>query len=330
MKAKMNHWQRIEAAMRGDPVDRTPISLWRHWPDYDQDPRALAEVMVRWQRDWDFDLVKFMPTGTYSIEDWGAQTVYKPTPNGTRTITKPAVADAAQWPKLERLDVTRGYFAQQTEALGAAARALQDSVPILQTVFSPLTTARKLAGEGIFEDMRSQPGLFEAGLEIITEATCEFARQSLQAGAHGLFLASQCSSLDVMTEDEYRRFGMKHDLQVLAAVRPAARFNMLHVHGTNTMFDLMASYPVEMLNWHDRRAQPSLREAKTRYGGLLVGGIDELATLLDGPAQRIEAELADAVAQTGGRRLLLGPGCVCPIATPQTHLRAAVEFLAQQ
>ena len=60
----MNHWQRIEAAIRGEPTDRAPISLWRHWPEFDQDPRTLAEAMVNWQRRYDFDLVKFMPTGT--------------------------------------------------------------------------------------------------------------------------------------------------------------------------------------------------------------------------------------------------------------------------
>ena len=36
----------------------------------------------------------------------------------------------------------------------ATAKALGGKVPILQTIFSPLTTARKLGTEKLFADMR--------------------------------------------------------------------------------------------------------------------------------------------------------------------------------
>jgi uroporphyrinogen decarboxylase len=80
-----------------------------------------------------------------------------------------------------------------------------------------------------------------------------------------------------------------------------------------------------MLNWHDRRATPNLRAAVGRFSGLLVGGIDEWGTLQKGSAAAIAAEIADAQEQAGGKRLMLAPGCVCPIATPEASVRAAVE-----
>ena len=128
-----------------------------------------------------------------------------------------------------------------------------------------------------------------------------------------------------MTEAEYLRFGRPFDLLVLDAVKDGARFNLMHVHGEHTMFDLIASYPVNMLNWHDRRATPDLRAAASRFSGLLVGGIDEWGTLQNGPGASIAAEIDDARRQTNGRRLMLGPGCVCPIETPAAAVRAAVE-----
>ena len=69
----MDHWTRIEAAIAGQPTDRVPVALWRHFPVDDQDPAKLAARTLEWQRAWDFDLVKFMPSGTYSVEDWGAK-----------------------------------------------------------------------------------------------------------------------------------------------------------------------------------------------------------------------------------------------------------------
>ena len=67
----MTHWERVRAAIKGEEVDRVPISLWKHWPVDDVTPAGLAAVTLSWQREFDFDLVKFMPTGTYGIEDWG-------------------------------------------------------------------------------------------------------------------------------------------------------------------------------------------------------------------------------------------------------------------
>ena len=62
---------------------------------------------------------------------------------------------------------------------------------------------------------------------------------------------------------------------------------------------------------------------------LLVGGVSEKQTIVDGPIAAIEAEIKDAIEQTNGRRLLVGPGCVIPTNTPVEHIqaaRAAVEM----
>jgi uroporphyrinogen decarboxylase len=93
------------------------------------------------------------------------------------------------------------------------------------------------------------------------------------------------------------------------------------------MFDLLTDYPVDILNWHDRKTAPSLREAAGRYSGCLAGGIDEWETLAKGTAEQIAAEVRDALAQTEGRRHLVAAGCVIPIDLSDERLqtvRAAV------
>jgi uroporphyrinogen decarboxylase len=321
----MDHWQRIEAAAAEQPIDRLPISLWRHFPEDDLDPAKLAAHMVAWQREWDFDLVKFMPSGTYGVEDWGAVTEYQGAANGARAVVKTGLARAADWARLARLDPRKGVLGQQVEALRLTARELGGSAPILQTVFSPLTTARKLAGERVFADMRREPEALEAGLRTITDVTIDFALASLEAGAHGFFLATQCASYRVATETEYLRFGKRYDLEFFAALQGRTRFDLLHVHGEDVMFDLLADYPVSLVNWHDRLTAPRLGEALARCPQLLVGGLEENRTLTNGPSAAIGAEVRDAIAQTGGRRLMIGPGCVLLVSTPDAHVRAAVD-----
>jgi uroporphyrinogen decarboxylase len=133
----------------------------------------------------------------------------------------------------------------------------------------------------------------------------------------------------LLNEVEYREFGMQYDLMVLNAVRAETTLNMLHAHGEDIMFDLLAGYPVEMFNWHDRLIWPNLAEASGRFAALLVGGINDQHTLRKGPVAAIQAEVQDAIAQTDGRRLMLGPGCVIPTDTPAEHVRAAVEAVAR-
>lgn len=321
----MTHWQRIEAAMQGAATDRAPVALWRHFPDDDLDPDKLVAHTLAWQRKWQFDVVKFMPSGTYGVEDWGAVSAYRGSPNGAREVVKPAVTRTEDWARLGTLDVRQGSYGRQNRALAAAARELKGEVPLLQTVFSPLTTARKLATEGLFADLRCSGAALERALGVITEVTIRFALDAIDAGADGVFFATQLASFRLLSAAEYEHFGKAYDLQVLNALRSKARLSMLHAHGHDIMFELLADYPVQMLNWHDRTAGPTLAAAAKGFPGILVGGLDEHGTLRHGSAEAIAAEVRDAVAQTGGRRLLLGPGCVAPIALPEPSIAALMR-----
>ncbi len=321
----MDHWTRIEAAIAGQPVDHVPVALWRHFPVDDQDPGRLAALTVQWQREWDFDLVKFMPSGTYSVEDWGAKSVYEGAANGARAVAVPGLKRAEDWRRLPRLDPKKGALGAQNEALARAAHELGGRVPILQTVFSPLTTARKLAGEALLDQLRADPEALEAGLRTITDTTVDFALQALKSGAHGLFFATQLATTDVLTVPEYQRFGVRFDLEVFREIKSKARVSMLHLHGENVMFDPLASYPVEMINWHDRLTAPSLKNALNKFKGILVGGVEERELIVTGGEQAVRAQVRDAIVQTGGRRLVVGPGCVVAIAAPEQNIHAVIE-----
>jgi len=325
MAKSIDHWNRLQATLRGEPTAQVPVALWRHFPEDDMDPGMLARHTVEWQQKWQFDFVKFMPPGTYSVEDWGARTAYAGAPNGARVVTDPAVRRTEDWQKIRPIDPRAGSWGQQNRALSQAARALGGAVPILQTVFSPLTTARKLATDRLFADIRCNPDAVEAALRVITDVTIGFCLDAIRSGAHGIFLATQLASHRILTATEYVRFGMKYDLEILDALRGHCRLNMLHAHGDDIMFELLSAYPVELFNWHDRLTDPDLRRARQRFPQVLVGGLNEHETLIHGGPEDIAREVEDAIAQTDGRRLIIGPGCVLPIATTDEAIRVVVE-----
>ena len=211
----MDHWERIEAAVAGERTDRVPVALWRHFPSDDQDPGRLAALTLEWQRAWDFDLVKFMPSGTYSVEDWGAQSVYEGAANGARAISVPGVRSPEDWRRLPRLDPKKGVLGAQNEALARARKELRGEVPILQTVFSPLTTARKLAGDALLGQLRAHPDALEAGLRTITDTTIDFSLCGAEGRRAWIVLRHAACDHRCVDGAGIRAVWQKFDLEVL-------------------------------------------------------------------------------------------------------------------
>ena len=156
---------------------------------------------------------------------------------------------------------------------------------------------------------------------MIAETTARFAAACLESGADAIFYATQFASHDLLSEEEYREFGVPYDQVVLRAVADRADFILLHAHGGRPMFQLLAAYPVQVMNWHDRTTPPSLAEGQQQFPGAVAGGLDQWGTLQLGQ-EAVLAEIQDAIAQTKGTRFVLAPGCVIPIDTPEANIRA--------
>ncbi|HEY6101870.1 MAG TPA: uroporphyrinogen decarboxylase family protein [bacterium] len=314
--------ERVFAAVRGKPVDRPPIALWRHFPLQDQLAETLAQAHVEFQRRWDWDLLKVTPASSYYGDDWGLRAGYKPNSEGVRHVTDRPVKKPADWGHLRALDITAGVYGRELHAIRLMRDALPD-VLLLSTVFSPLTIARTLAGEqALMRYLRENPEDLHAGLEVITDVTARFAAETLAAGADGIFFATQCATTVYLTVEEYEEFGRPYDLRVLDSTG-SADIRVLHIHGTQIMFDQLTDYPIDVINWHDRKTPPTLAEARDRFSGCLAGGLDEGEVLRKGSSEAIAAQVGDAVSQTGGRRHLIASGCVIAIDTSEDRLRAA-------
>jgi uroporphyrinogen decarboxylase len=213
--------------------------------------------------------------------------------------------------------------AELVEAAGLVRDRLGEAVPLLQTVFSPLTTAMKLSGGRVIDHLRERPENVHEALQVVSSVTRDIVTASLDRGAGGIFFATQCARHDLLSDQEYQEFGAAYDLPVLEAAG-AFRFTLLHIHGFVIMFDALSRHPVHALNWHDRRTAPSLTDGQATSGRCVVGGIDDQA-IVAGSAAEAAAQAEDALTATGSRRMMLAPGCVIPVATLTEHIAAIVR-----
>jgi len=323
---KLNHRERLETILAGEKPDRTPIAFWHHLPVDDQDPDRLAAATIAFQKQFDFDLVKVSPPSSFCLKDWGAKDEWQGNYEGTRDYTQRVIQHPEDWSKLKILDPKEGYLGQQLECLKILNLEYGDKTPFIQTIFNPLSQAKNLAGkDNLPIHIRKYPEALHEGLKIIQETTTRFINETKKCGISGIFYAVQHATHQILTPEEYREFGRAYDLPLLDAASDLW-VNMVHIHGSDIMFDLMADYPVQIMNWHDRETSPSLREGLEKYHGIVCGGIGRIETLVLGTPEKIREEASDAYAQTGGKRLILGTGCVLPLTTPYGNIMAARKF----
>ena len=296
--------------------------------------RSLAEAQTAFVDKYDFDFLKLMPFGLYGVQDYGVKIKIFHQVNHPPVVEDYAIHDVKDWERVEPLPGYYGSYGKQVQAAAWAVRLANGRYPVIQTIFSPLTTARKMAGDRILVDMLEHPKLFEQALQAITETTIHFVNANIAAGADGFFFATQCANTDYMSEEAYRNFGSIYDFQVINSYRNLTWFHVAHIHGDNGMFDLISHYPVNCINWHDRWSSPSLKEARQRTDKCLMGGIRERgwydasgqkqkdAILNTGSVDEVEAHVLEAVAETDGKGLILGPGCVADQLVPEKNIYA--------
>jgi uroporphyrinogen decarboxylase len=317
----MTHKERIENALAMKETDRLPFGMWLHFPNKDRMPSRLAELTLQLQQELDLDFIKYMPYGMHSTIDWGSELELFP---GFDKIPEPhnyPIQKPEDWDRITPKSGTESEYAVILESQRLFRKMRREIVPFVQTVFSPMTTAAKLASvETLIEHLRICPERVKRGLEVITETTIEYANAAVDQGADGLFFATQMSNKKI-TAKEHADFVKAYDLPVLNSVKGKTWFNMLHIHGANTWFEELLDYPVQAINWHDRDDGPGMAEArKLVKDKAFIGGLGHVKTLMNGTEAEVKAQVEDAWNKGANRGVILAPGCGAPITTPKERL----------
>ena len=181
-------------------------------------------------------------------------------------------------------------------------------MPVLATTFSPLTIAKKLGEAAFRAHVASHPELVRDALGEIAATVAAFSRAAIALGCAGVFFAVQDATSATGTE-RYRDLGASFDALALAGAA-GGWFNVIHMHGDDILFDLLADYPVTALNWHVGETPPTIADYRARGGRKpVVGGLRRMP-ITAGDREAVRADLAAVLAADGGRGVIVAPGCV--------------------
>ena len=328
----MNKKERVDAALRGDPVDRVPASVWRHDYELEWNMQALAEATIEDCTRYDWDFVKVTPRSTYQVEGWKVKVRPSSEKHQEPIIEDTPIKNMADWKRLRPLEPERNALGEQLRFLQLINHGIGFDAYFMQNIFCPLGVAKYLVGnksELVQQTMREDRKALHQALRVITETFTTFAIACLEEGASGIFY-STCgwASQSMLTRDQYREFGEQYDLEFLDALKSRSKCNVLHNCGERIHFDLFASYPVQAVSWDATlEGNPDLREGERRIGKAVMGGLSA-RTLKEGPSDRVYEEVHKALELTGSRHCLLAPGCTIAPGTPSRHLTAIRRVLS--
>lgn len=324
----MNRVERVQAALARRPVDRVPVSAWGHFFTRECDPDRFVAATLEFVDRYGWDFLKIHPRACYHVEGWGFR--YRPSSDPARDhecVAHPIDGSAA-WRRLRPLSLDCPPLAEQLRAAESLVRALRGRLPVIMTVFSPLDVAEKLVDRNtalLRSHIEQDPAALEPALASFTETFAAFVRRLVEIGVDGIYFSTQWASDERMSAERYRQWVRPLDEIVLAEARPLW-FNVLHLCGPRVQLDAMADYPVQAIHW-DMHApgNPTLADGQARVHQAVGGGID-VARLMQGDPERIEAVLVDCIRAAGGRGLFVGPGCSAELGrTPASHLRSMLR-----
>jgi uroporphyrinogen decarboxylase len=321
----MNRRERVMAALRGEAVDRPPVSFWGHFYHRESTAEDLVAATLEFQTEFDWDWVKLNPRKHYHVEPWGVSYRYSGRANDKPVLDAWPVHQPADWLTITARPPDRGALAEQIEAVAMMRARLPADVPLIETVFTPVAILGEMVEEAgeLRLHMRTHPNAVRGALEAVTETFVPYVRSLLAAGADGIYFATvDWASRDLMSPDEYRAWARPFDLRLIAAAEGAA-FNVLHVCKRRNLLFELTDYPVHAFSWAATDPlNPSLADAMPRLRGAAMGGISHDDALTHADPERAVAEYRRALEATGGRRWLAAPGCSIPPATPAGVLKA--------
>jgi uroporphyrinogen decarboxylase len=330
----MNPRERVWAALRGDVVDRPPISFWGHSYHRESSAEDLVSATLEFHARYGWDWVKLNPRKHYHVEPWGVSYHYPGVPDEKPVLDRWPIRDGDDWAKIGEVAHDAGALGEQLEAVRLLRSQLPASVPMIQTVFTPFAILGEMTREpkDLVRHLDTHEALVRKALEAVTAVFERHVRAVIAAGAEGIYLATvDWASRDLMSPERYRDWARPGDLRLLEATGQAP-FNVLHVCRRNNLLPELADYPVAAFSW--AAGEPgnlSLGEGLARVRGAVMGGIAHEGALLRDDLEAISAELRRAFEDTGGRRWLAAPSCSIPPTTRPgqlRRLRAEVERLS--
>ena len=321
----MDKFDRIKNVLKGKSTEKVPYAIWKHFPEFDKTPEGLFNAQMDFQNKFDSDIMKISISGRAFASDFGAEIGGYDPNSGSRVGVKYPIEKLEDWENVKKIDVNAGEFGNQIKVMKLIYKEVNGKIPTMMTVFSPLMVASQI-DPNIVLHYRQNPQLIAEQLKVIISAMTDFTIASLDAGADGIFLATQHFNTK-LTEKERINLEFKPMKTLIRRTLQINNFLILHLHGDNPDFELATKLPIDAINWHDQQTSPSLSEARKMFKGGLLGGLNTESWKDITNPKDVSPLISSVYKSFEGSGLIIAPGCVIPQYISDSLIEAAVTTI---
>lgn len=316
----------ISACLEGKALQVSPVGVWRHHPVDDQETDSLVAASLHYQKQFDPDWLKLTPAATWQVRDYGLVDAWQGDGIGRRDVIQRVIKLPDDWSRLAELDPLNGFSAQIVLAAGELRRRLPAHIPLLATVFSPLSQAVLLAGaERVREHAITDSAALMTGLSHITRNTLKTIHCLAASGIDGIFYAMQQAGNGFASETEFLQLSSTSDNACLSAIS-AMKFNLVHLHGSGVHPGLLQLYPGNGLSFDcDDNNIFAVDGANTLPKRTLAIGPGPVASWVNHNPISLMQRVLEWRLRLQHHSLMLAPGCAIPLAVSDEVVTAFIS-----
>ena len=266
--------ERIEAAIKGNPVDRIPLVFWQSHSSSD-DAQASWEDIYHFYQETDTDMLVLPLVSLYDV---------KQTESGHISLS----IQSDRWKKEELY-------------LNELIEKVQGEAPVVWTMESPFSFLLSLEPKACEKYTSMQ---LKEMLGQLTDLACFLVRHVIELGADGIRLRTRVMDYDVMDEDFYREYGKPYDVAVLSA--SSGWCDIFSLSGQSLMMDVLKNYPVDILHRDSHGTLPTVEEMHVLSQKCIMGGF-LASSVMNGNKAELTHDLYEMIKVTGGKRVILSP-----------------------
>ena len=313
----MNRKERVFTVLDGKCADRVPTAFWMHFPPDAFYGQEAVDVHLDYFARTRTDICKIMTEYTYPcLHD---------------------IQSAADWHQVKCYRADAPFIRKQAEIVRAVTSRCEDAATVATIHGVVASASHALLGIPKYDligrfaqlyHLRTNPGAVTDAYRRIAETLCEMVRETLAAGADGIYYAALGGERDGFTDEEHAKYIAPMDRLVIEeAYRAGAKFVILHMCKPKVNLKRFVGYPCDVINWGVEESGTTLQEGRALFPGKVVlGGLNNHhGPLVSGPLSQLEAEVHRIIRENGSRGLILGSDCTLPGDLPYERIAAVAD-----
>lgn len=334
----MNGYQRIQAALKGEQTDTTPIMLHNFWmaaneakvsmTQFREHPKIMADAFIKSMEKYAFDGI-LVDLDTVTL----AGAVGVPVDFPEHEPARSAIGNLQQLEdvkKLKKVNIENYKYIQNwLEATRILKDHFKDEIFVRGNCDqAPFSLASMMRGsqEWMLDLVMGESELLTELLEYCTDITCQFIILMAQTGCDMVSNGDSPAGPEMISPDMYEMYALPYEKIVVETAHKNNLPYTLHICGdTETILEPMLQSGADALEL-DYKTDVQKAFGALHNKACFIGNIDPSGVIAMGTPEQVEQktkELLEIFSKTN--RFILNAGCAIPANTPEENLYRMIK-----